>query len=89
MTIHKSPPKLQCHHCESQKNEPKVCPSCQSNEFLSYGYGTERVEEFLNERFSKFRVLRIDSDSTRKKESMNEYLELINSGKPMVLLVFF
>ena len=86
MTIHKRPPKLQCHHCESQKNEPKVCPSCQSNDFLSYGYGTERVEEFLNERFSKFRVLRIDSDSTRKKESMNEYLDLINSGKPMVLL---
>ncbi len=86
MTIHKRPPKLQCHHCESQKNEPKVCPSCQSNDFLSYGYGTERVEEFLNERFSKFRVLRIDSDSTRKKESMNEYLDMINSGKPMVLL---
>ena len=86
MTIHKRPPKLQCHHCESQKNEPKVCPSCQSNDFLSYGYGTERVEEFLTKRFSKFPVLRIDSDSTRKKESMNEYLDLINSGRPMVLL---
>ena len=86
MTIHKRPPKLQCHHCESQKNEPKVCPSCQSNDFLSYGYGTERVEEFLTKRFSKFPVLRIDSDSTRKKESMNEYLNLINSGRPMVLL---
>ena len=86
MTIHKRPPKLQCHHCESQKDEPKVCPSCQSNDFLSYGYGTERIEEFLIKRFSKFPVLRIDSDSTRKKESMNEYLGLINSGKPMVLL---
>ena len=86
MTIHKRPPKLQCHHCESQKDEPKVCPSCQSNDFLSYGYGTERIEEFLTKRFSKFPVLRIDSDSTRKKESMNEYLGLINSGKPMVLL---
>jgi len=86
MTIHKRPPKLQCHHCESQKDEPKVCPSCQSNDFLSYGYGTERIEEFLTKRFSKFPVLRIDSDSTRKKESMNEYLDLINSGRPMVLL---
>ena len=86
MTIHKTPPKLQCHHCESQKDEPKVCPSCQSNDFLSYGYGTERIEEFLTKRFSKFPVLRIDSDSTRKKESMNDYLDLINSGRPMVLL---
>jgi len=86
MTLHKRPPKLQCHHCESQKDKPKVCPSCQSDDFLSYGYGTERVEEFLTQRFSKFPVLRIDSDSTKKKESMNEYIDSINLGKPMVLL---
>jgi len=86
MTLHKRPPKLQCHHCESQKDKPKVCPSCQSDDFLSYGYGTERVEEFLTQRFSKFPVLRIDSDSTKKKESMNEYIDSINLGKPMILL---
>ena len=82
MTVHKRPQKLQCHHCESQKNLPKSCPSCQSNDFLTYGYGTERVEEFLISHFPKFPVLRVDSDSTRKKESMNEYLDKINSGRP-------
>ena len=86
MTVHKRPQKLQCHHCESQKNLPKSCPSCQSNDFLTYGYGTERVEEFLISHFPKFPVLRVDSDSTRKKESMNEYLDKINSGRPMILL---
>ena len=82
MTIHKRPPKLQCHHCESQKDEPKVCPSCQSNDFLSYGYGTERIEEFLNKRFSKFPVLRIDSDSTRKKEYLED--QYFSSGEEMI-----
>ena len=86
MTVHKRPQKLQCHHCESQRNLPKTCPSCQSKDFLTYGYGTERVEEFLTSRFPKFPVLRVDSDSTRKKESMIEYLDEINSGRPMILL---
>ncbi len=86
MTVHKRPQKLQCHHCESQRNLPTTCPECQSEDFLTYGYGTERIEEFLIKRFPKFPVLRVDSDSTRKKESMHEYLDEINSGRPMILL---
>ena len=86
MTVHKRPHKLQCHHCDSQKSFPKTCPSCQSDDFLTFGYGTERVEEFLVDYFSKFPVLRIDSDSTSKKESMKKYLDEIHSGKPMILL---
>ena len=86
MTVHKRPQKLQCHHCESQRNLPTTCPECQSEDFLTYGYGTERIEEFLIKRFPKFHVLRVDSDSTRKKESMHEYLDEINSGRPMILL---
>ena len=86
MTVHKRPQKLQCYHCESQRNLPTTCPECQSEDFLTYGYGTERIEEFLIKRFPKFPVLRVDSDSTRKKESMHEYLDEINSGRPMILL---
>ena len=32
MTVHKSPSKLQCHHCEAQKNYPTKCSSCGGNE---------------------------------------------------------
>jgi primosomal protein N' (replication factor Y) len=77
---------LHCHHCEAQKEKPKSCPSCSSNDFQSYGYGTARVEEFLKKRFSKFPVLRIDSDTTKKKDSLNVYLDSIKEGKPMILL---
>ena len=73
MTVHKKPLKLQCHHCEAQKNSP-TCPKCSSKDFLQYGYGTERIEEYLQVRFPKFKTLRIDSDSTRKKESLQDIL---------------
>ena len=86
MTVHKNPLKLHCHHCESQKNYPEQCISCGSDDFLTYGYGTERIEEFLRKSFPEYKILRIDSDSTRKKDSMDNYLDEIKKGEPMILL---
>ena len=86
MTVHKSPLKLHCHHCEAQKAYPNKCPSCDSNDFLTYGFGTERLEEFLHNRFPGVTTLRIDSDSTKKKETLNEYFHEIRKGNPLILL---
>ena len=86
MTVHKNPLKLHCHHCEAQKPYPSKCPSCGSDDFLTYGFGTERVEEFLRGQFPDTKTLRIDSDSTRKKESLNEYFDEIKKGEPIILL---
>jgi|TARA_B100001093_G_scaffold188852_1_gene181443 primosomal protein N' (replication factor Y) len=86
MTVHKNPLKLHCHHCEAQKPYPNKCQSCGSNDFLTYGFGTEKIEEFLQNHFPEIKTLRIDSDSTRKKETLNEYFGEIREGKPMILL---
>ena len=86
MTVHKNPLKLHCHHCEAQKPYPSKCQSCGSDDFLTYGFGTERVEEFLRGHFPNTKTLRIDSDSTRKKESLNEYFDEIKKGEPIILL---
>ena len=86
MTVHKNPLKLHCHHCEAQKPYPNKCQSCGSNDFLTYGFGTEKIEEFLQNHFPEVKTLRIDSDSTRKKETLNEYFAEIREGKPMILL---
>ena len=86
MTVHKNPFKLQCHHCEAQKPYPNKCQSCGSNDFLTYGFGTERIEEFLQNHFPEAVTLRIDSDSTRRKDTLSEYFSEIRKGKPMILL---
>ena len=78
MTVHKNPLKLHCHHCEAQKPYPNKCQSCDSNDFLTYGFGTEKIEEFLQNYFPDIKTLRIDSDSTRKKETLNEYFSEIS-----------
>ena len=86
LTVHNKPPKLLCHHCGAFKIIPDKCPSCSGAKFESHGLGTERLESFLTKQFSPFTIIRIDSDSTKKKDSISGYLEIIKKGKPVILL---
>jgi primosomal protein N' (replication factor Y) (superfamily II helicase) len=84
-TYHKSNNRMVCHHCDSNKKSIKHCPECEE-ELLFLGHGTERIEEVLNDLFPKAIVSRIDRDTTRKKNAMNDYLEKIHSGEIDILI---
>jgi primosomal protein N' (replication factor Y) (superfamily II helicase) len=84
-TYHKSNDRMICHHCNSNKKGIKHCPECEES-LLLLGHGTERIEEVLAELFPNAIISRIDRDTTRKKNAMNEYLEKIHSGKIDILI---
>jgi len=44
-TFHSLNTHLQCHHCGSSRRVPKKCPSCQGEEMIPVGLGTERLED--------------------------------------------
>ncbi|MEG2038074.1 MAG: primosomal protein N', partial [Ruthenibacterium sp.] len=69
MVYHKADGKLLCHYCgKSISPVPEICPKC--GERIKYtGFGTQRVEEELAEKFPKARVLRMDADSTSRKNA--------------------
>lgn len=75
MVYHKAQNKLLCHYCgKTISPPPATCPHCGGT--LRYsGFGTQRVEEELAELFPKARVLRMDQDSTGKKDAHNRMLE--------------
>lgn len=50
------------------------------------GRGTQRVEEFLAERFPTARVLRIDADSTRQKGSAEALFSSVHAGEVDILV---
>lgn len=85
-TYHKRNHNLQCHHCGDMRRLPKQCGDCGSTDLRDIGVGTEKLEEHLKQLFTKFPVLRIDRDSTRRKNSMNELLSEINQGNPAILV---
>ena len=51
MTIHKRPPKLQCHHCESQKMNQKYVLLVNPMTSCPMVMELKGIEEFLNEFF--------------------------------------
>ncbi len=77
---------LQCHHCDEQMAKPSCCPSCESEEFVNVGQGTERLEETIKEWFPDKRILRIDRDTTRLKGSMAELTGIAQRGEADILI---
>lgn len=86
MTYHKAKNRLICHYCGKTKPLPKLCPSCGSKFIKQFGVGTQRVEEEVKKFFPEVRVLRMDRDTTGKKDSFNEFYEKIKNKEADVII---
>ncbi|MFZ2315334.1 MAG: primosomal protein N' [Gammaproteobacteria bacterium] len=86
MVYHRSPPRLQCHHCDAHRALPKRCEQCQQETMQPVGVGTQRLEETLAKHFPDVTIIRIDRDSTRLKGSMEALLEQVHTTKKAILL---
>ena len=86
LTVHKKPPSLHCHHCESRVPLPNSCPSCQSNRLATRGMGTEKTEQLLQTEFADVPVLRVDRDSTRRSGQLQSILDQVLLGCPCILV---
>ncbi|MCM1262773.1 MAG: primosomal protein N' [Butyrivibrio sp.] len=78
--------KLICHYCGYEEVRPKECPSCGSKYILGFKAGTEQIEESVYKEFPNARVLRMDADSTRTKESYEKILSAFADGKADILV---
>ena len=86
MTIHQQRNKIVCHHCGSERKIPAQCPSCSSIDLRPLGYGTERMEQVLNQLFPDTEIIRIDRDTTSRKNAINKLLARIDNNKGQILL---
>ncbi|WP_246389939.1 primosomal protein N' [Halomonas cerina] len=86
MTLHRQPPLLACHHCDRRRPLPDACPECGSADLRPLGSGTERTEETLAERFPETPVYRIDRDSTRRRDALEQLLGEVRRGAPCLLV---
>lgn len=86
MTLHKSRRHLRCHYCGRTARIPGSCPSCSSKGLDRFGSGTQRVEEELEEHVPGVRIIRMDLDTTTKKNAHDTLLRRFGEGKADVLL---
>jgi len=85
-TVHSNPPSIRCHHCGAAARLPRACPQCKLKDLTTIGIGTQRIETFLQNQFASTPVIRIDRDSTRRKDSLQKMLDQVNKGSPCILL---
>lgn len=86
LTIHQKKHHLRCHHCGMVAPIPTKCPQCFEEKLLMLGAGTERVAAALQELFPEVKIARIDSDTTKHKNSLEEILKNIYEEKYQILV---
>lgn len=85
MTHHKSG-YLVCHLCGKTQKEEKTCPKCQSKYVKFFGAGTERVETEVKKIFGAAKILRMDVDTTRYKNSHERIYNTFKNGEADILI---
>ncbi|MDD6484077.1 MAG: primosomal protein N' [Clostridiales bacterium] len=75
LTYHKYENNLQCHYCGYTIPNYTVCPVCGSKYIRYFGGGTQRVEEELERLFPLATIIRMDIDTTGKKQGHEKILE--------------
>mgnify|MGYP001024570684 FL=1 len=86
LTLHARRHQLICHHCDRRQRVPTACPACGAAQLTAQGHGTERLEEALLARFPEVPVLRVDRETTRRKDAFDEILASLADERPAILV---
>ena len=75
-----------CHYCGYETKAVSICPSCSSKYIQGFKAGTQQIEGQIHKMFPKARVLRMDADTTKTKESYENILSSFAEGEADILL---
>lgn len=86
LNFHKITNKLHCHYCGTTYPPVQVCAGCGNHKFVQRNFGTERIEEELEENFPSARIERMDVDSLRGKHAHDRLIQLFEQNQVDMLV---
>jgi primosomal protein N' (replication factor Y) len=86
LTFHKLSNKLVCHYCGTQYPPVHSCAVCGSDAFVQRNFGTEKIQEQLEEVFPDARVARMDMDTVKGKNAHDVLIQQFEQGKIDILV---
>ncbi len=86
LTYHRYGNILKCHYCGFTHENYTVCPSCGSKYIRYFGGGTQRVENEVERIFPDAKCIRLDADSTTRKNSHRQILDRFANEKIDILI---
>jgi primosomal protein N' (replication factor Y) len=78
--------KMMCHYCGYETKKPSLCPKCGSKYIAGFKAGTEQIEESLLKMFPGVKVLRMDADTTKTKDSYEKILSAFANEEAQILV---
>ncbi len=86
LTLHQHSSKLKCHYCGYQIDKPLICPACGNPSIEYKGVGTEQIQYDLEQLFPDYKIDRLDSDTTRNKNSFSRILNRFQNFETDILV---
>jgi len=85
MTYHTSNKKLLCHYCGFSQQTPMSCPEC-AGKLKFIGAGTQKIEMELLDIYPDISIIRMDADTTSRKDSHDKLLSAFRKKEAQILL---
>ena len=86
MVWHAHTRELRCHHCDFRQPVPMACSECGNQDLTPVGQGSQRVEETLKKFLPNAKVLRVDRDTTNKKDDWTILYDQIAANEVDILV---
>ena len=85
LTLHKFSNKLHCHYCGTSYPKLISCPACGSVNWAEKNFGTEKIEEELENEFPSYKIARMDVDAVRGKNAQDTLIKLFEQHRIDIL----
>ncbi len=86
LTVHRAAHRARCHYCNYSTVLPRACANCAGPFIELIGFGTERVEAEVLDKFPDARVARVDRDTIRRRGAIASVLARFAAGDVDVLV---
>jgi|GEM_PF-72934 len=86
LNFHKLTNKLHCHYCGTVYPPVHTCAACGNHRFVQRNFGTERIEEYLEEVFPQAKIARMDIDSVRGKTAHDTLIQQFEQHRIDILV---
>ncbi|NOT50523.1 MAG: primosomal protein N' [Chitinophagaceae bacterium] len=86
LTYHKLSNKLVCHYCGTTYPPVHSCAACGSDKFIQRNFGTEKIEEQLQETFPDAKVARMDIDTVKGKNAHDVLIQQFEQRRIDILV---
>jgi primosomal protein N' (replication factor Y) len=85
LTLHKYSNRMHCHYCGNSYPKLVTCPACGAVNWMEKNFGTEKIEEELENEFPEYKIARMDMDSVRGKMAHDNLIQLFEQHRIDIL----